>query len=239
MPLRAQGSGRRRDEKCPPGASAGIGPAASGAEHGAGMKTSTSSRSQESIATVRPALEALIHEGNQTRAICILGLQPESLQAGGLDQIVHLAVEMTATRNVPPERRQPLLPASDGRVRRQAMLDEPLGSAWLQHAAYLAQSGERVGTRAQRPGHHHDINGAILRRDGTGRGLDKMGPHPRCRAIDRSGLEGSRPTTISMRSPYSSRFSAEPDADLEDPVRICGDKMEIEPPVFAPIVNAG
>src|SRR5258705_10022582 len=116
---------------------------------------------------------APIHEGPGLWPFHITGFERVHSEAGGADQVVHIAIEMAAATDPLPAWRQPVLPADYPRFLRQPVLNEKETSARLQHALHLMQRGARVRDRAQGPGHHERIESGIPERQLLGRRSDK------------------------------------------------------------------
>src|SRR5690348_16149348 len=73
-----------------------------------------------------------IHEGPGLGAFHVGGFERIDPEAGVPDQIIHLAVEMTAAADPAPAGRQPVLPADNRRFGREAVLNEKETPARLQ-----------------------------------------------------------------------------------------------------------
>ena len=82
-----------------------------------------------------PPRVAFVEEGHRPGAGDVAGLQLFHPESGGFDHCVDRAVEMAAAGDAPPDRRQAVLPASDGGVRRQAVLHEQQAAGGAQDAA--------------------------------------------------------------------------------------------------------
>src|SRR5688572_23009356 len=68
--------------------------------------------------------ESLVRESHRPRAAHVSRLQTLDSKAGLLNQRRNWPVQMAATSDVLPHRREPILPTRDGGGRRPAMLDE-------------------------------------------------------------------------------------------------------------------
>src|SRR6516225_6915593 len=112
------------------------------------------SASTTSFLLRRPTLK---HEGPWPRAFHIAGFDGINLKPGSTDQIVHLAIEVTAPTDPLPIRRQTMLPASNPNFRRQTMLDEKQSPARFENPPGLGERRDRIRDRAQGPSHHDRI----------------------------------------------------------------------------------
>jgi len=59
---------------------------------------------------------SLIHVGHCARARRVFLVQVGQIEAGLTDKVIHLAVQMTATRNPAPGWSEPVLPTFDARL---------------------------------------------------------------------------------------------------------------------------
>src|SRR5262249_6546828 len=95
--------------------------------------------------------ESLICEGHGSWSGKIAGLQFGNLKAGGGDQIIDLAVEMTITREPPPNRCQAILPGVYPGISCASMLQKNKRSTRPENAPHLFQRLDCVGNRTQCP----------------------------------------------------------------------------------------
>src|SRR5262245_29992442 len=79
----------------------------------------------------------LVEVCHDPRSRNVSGVEPVDAEAVLFEQVVDLAVEMTATRDAPPQRCDAVLPARHARIRRAAVLDEYETAGGPEHAAQL------------------------------------------------------------------------------------------------------
>src|SRR5262249_16213483 len=80
---------------------------------------------------------ALVHKGHRLRPLHVSGCEGVDREAGCIDQALDRPIEVAATGEVLPYRRQPMLPCHYPAVRRETMLDKEQGAAGLEDAADL------------------------------------------------------------------------------------------------------
>ena len=131
------------------------------------------------------------------------------------DQIVDLAVEMTAARDARPQRIEPILPARDARLRRAAVLDEQqrrrqasvpgaFRRARAVHWEWCRASRSSPPCRSlRRPAARSRQRLQAIRQEPTR-------ARPRSRAMRSNSGDGSSPMTDRTDGPYSGRLSPEP-----------------------------
>jgi hypothetical protein len=89
------------------------------------------------------------------------------------DQIVDLAVEVTAAGEARPQGIQPILPACDTRLGRASMLDKEQSTSWSQHAAHIGKRTCGIRHRAQRPGRNDGVDAPAIQRDRFSGGVEQ------------------------------------------------------------------
>ena len=82
----------------------------------------------------------------------------------GTDEIVALAIEVTAAPNSLPDRRKSVLPRDDARVGSTAMLDKEQTAIWFENWLHLRKGFRSVRNGAQRPRHHDGVDALIGKR---------------------------------------------------------------------------
>src|SRR5580700_5557368 len=99
----------------------------------------------------------------------IAGFDGIDFEPGAADQVIHLAIKVTASAHQLPIWRQTMLPPSNADFRREAVLDENQSPARPENPPHDGERRERIRDRAQGPGHHDGIeyrisNGQVFRR---------------------------------------------------------------------------
>ncbi len=83
------------------------------------------------------------------------------VEPGLIDQIVDLAIQMTAAADASPKRSEPVLPLNDGGFGRSAVFDEQKSAILLKYALHLRKGLKRIRYRAQSPCDDDCVNAGI------------------------------------------------------------------------------
>src|SRR5438132_3405153 len=97
---------------------------------------------------------ALIHICHRLRPGHIAGFDAINLEASSFDHCSDRPIEVTATADARPDRRQPVLPSPYALVRRQAMFHEQEPAARPKYAAHFGERGGGLRNAAKGPGRH-------------------------------------------------------------------------------------
>jgi hypothetical protein len=92
---------------------------------------------------------SLIHEGPGLRSLQIAGFDGIDFEPGAADQVIHLAIEVTASADQLPIWRQTMLPPSNADFRREAVLDENQSPARPENPPHVGERRDRIRDRAQ------------------------------------------------------------------------------------------
>src|SRR4051812_39411973 len=98
-------------------------------------------------------------------ALGVVGVEARDLEATGLDDRGHVAVEVAATRQTLLQTVHPVLPSPHLRIWRRTMLDEMECASRSQDASELLYGEHRVRDAAQRPGAQRGVSARVLERD--------------------------------------------------------------------------
>src|SRR5260221_594605 len=128
------------------------------------------------VSSIRPRT-AFIHEGHRLRPGDIAGLDPVDTKTRAFDHRADRAVEVTATTNVSPGWRQPILPPAHARIGCETVLDEQQLAARPQHAPHLCERHSSLRDRAQGPGRDDGIDAMFVERNGLGGSLEEADGH--------------------------------------------------------------
>src|SRR5207248_11341319 len=79
---------------------------------------------------------AFVHEGHRLRSRHVTGREPINAEAACLDHASDGSIEVAATADGAPSRRQSILPVAHAFVGRQSVLDERQATASSQHATH-------------------------------------------------------------------------------------------------------
>src|SRR5712691_10108467 len=88
------------------------------------MRPSERRRSPRGAGSIRGTSDAFIHEGERVASSHVSDIEPLDVKSSRRDEVIDLAVEMTTAAEAFPARRETALPARDGAVGRQTVLDE-------------------------------------------------------------------------------------------------------------------
>src|SRR5947207_15124161 len=94
-------------------------------------------------------------------ALGVVGVETGDLEATGLDDRGHVAVEIAATRKTLLQPVHPVLPSPHLRIWRRSMLDEMECASRSQDASELLHREHRVRDAAQRPGAQRGVHGLV------------------------------------------------------------------------------
>ena len=101
--------------------------------------------------------QTVIHERPGFRPLHVTGFDGIDLEPRSADQVVHLAIEVTASADPFPARRQSMLPTGYSAFLRQPVLDEKQSPARFENPPHLDERRDWIRDRAQGPGYHDRI----------------------------------------------------------------------------------
>src|SRR5260370_41410821 len=88
---------------------------------------------------------ARVDEHHRPRPLEVARFQAIDSEASRSNQVIRLAIEMTAAGKSPPKGREPVLPAGNASLRCAAVLGEEKSAAGSQHPPHLREHHRRVG----------------------------------------------------------------------------------------------
>ena len=126
--------------------------------------------------------------------VCIRSMRKPDCSRSRIDR----AIQVAATGESLPERRQACLATWRRGITRSAVLDEEQSARRPQHPPHLLKRTHDVRDRTQRPRDNDRINTLTVQRDVFGRSLQERPPDtspdwPASRAIDNARADGSSP----------------------------------------------
>src|SRR6266566_301240 len=125
--------------------------------------------------STRWTCDAFVHVGERVPASHVSGIEMLDMKSRRGDQIVDLAVEVTAAAQAFPARGEPILPAGDCAVGSKPVLDKQYTAVRTKHPLHFPESREHIGYRAQGPGRHNRVENSLIERKRFGRSLDQNG----------------------------------------------------------------
>src|SRR5213593_536783 len=163
----------------------------------------------------------LVRRGEEAKPLQVEALERGDPEPRPAHELLDVAVQVAAARDLPPDRVHPLLPRPHAVFRSEPMLDEQHPAGRCKYAPHLAQRAERIGNTAQHPRDDDGVDRAIVERQllrGALQQLDRKREAVRLRARHcgelRQRLDGDERGHVAG---VVGQIQARADADLEDP----------------------